>query len=169
MLIQSLKVFFYFMVYLLTFNNILILRNRTINFHNQTIEISGKISKNRNDGLVTIPNELGKLMMDLKIYEYPTNYYLFSDGFKPGINRKSEKTFRTYWLKVRRELKLPENYHFYSFKDTGIQHLLRNKIDKIAVRDQARHSSIVTTEMYDEVGSKAANKEIINLNAKFGI
>lgn len=46
-------------------------------------------SKNRKDGTVTIPDKVLKLMIELDIFRYPDNYYLFSYKMRPGSGRRS--------------------------------------------------------------------------------
>lgn len=76
----------------------------------------------------------------------------------PGRERRSEKSFRDYWnKKVRKELGLTDHYKFYSLKDTGITNMLRANTDILTVRDQARHSSILITDIYTPKDIKAAN------------
>jgi len=68
---------------------------------------------------------------------------------KPGATCQSEKQFRDYWQRhIRKPLKLPDKYKFYSLKDTGVTMMLRANTDIISVRDQARHSSILITDTY---------------------
>lgn len=54
----------------------------------QKVFISSIISKNRRDGMVGLNDEIIKLMIDLRIFEYSSNHYLFGGSdFKPGIKR----------------------------------------------------------------------------------
>ena len=134
------------------------LKIRDISFKNQTILVSGDISKNRKDAVVTLNKKVIQLMIDLKIYQYPMNYYLFSDSFKPGESGRTEKQFRDYWLShVMRDLKFPKDYKFYSLKDSGVTMMLRQNVDALSVRDQARHSSISITDIYTPHDLKEAN------------
>lgn len=128
----------------------------------QTLFIPGDISKNGEDATVTVPTKVIHLMLELEIFNNPTNYYLFSENFKPGANPKHEKQFTEYWAhSIRKDLKFPDNYQFYSLKDTGITNMLR-KYDPITVRDQARHSDIKMTDKYTPHDIQQANKLIIN-------
>ena len=69
--------------------------------------------------------------------------------------------FRDYWTRcVRKDLDLPEQYKFYSLKDTGITNMLRANKDVLSVRDQARHSSLAITELYTRHLRKA-NSEVL--------
>lgn len=131
------------------------------NLQNQTLFIPGEIAKNGNSEIVTVPQEIIHFMIDLKIFDSPGHYFLFSENFKPGKSHKRSKQFSDYWsYHIRKDLKFPTNYQFYSLKDTGITRMLQ-KYDIITVRDQARHSDITTTNKYTPKERKKANPLII--------
>lgn len=143
------------------------LRLSNINIEKQTLYLEDTISKNKKDGTITLPSKVISLMIDLNIFAYPNDSYLFSDGFKPGAKKRSEKMFRDFWAHyVRKKLKLPEKYKFYSLKDTGITNMLR-QYDVLSVRDQARHSSILMTDIYTPHDIQEANELIINYKGIF--
>jgi integrase len=124
------------------------IRISDISLKNQTLFIPEDNSKNRLSAAVAIPMKVIHLMLDLNIFSHAGGDFLFSHNFKPGSEPKSQKQFRDFWTHyVRKQLKFPDSYKFYSLKDTGITSMLR-KYDKITVKDQARHSSILTTEVY---------------------
>lgn len=138
-----------------------------INLAKQTIYIEDTISKNKKDGTITLPVKVIHLMLDLDIFSSPSSYYLFSEGFMPGKNKVSEKIFRDYWVRyVRKDLKLPDCYKFYSLKDTGITDMLRHQ-DVLSVRDQARHSSILMTDTYTPHDIQKANEIIKSYEGEF--
>lgn len=129
----------------------------------KTLTLYGEHTKNRNDATITLPSHVIKLMLDLNIFSYPSQYYLFSDNFCPGETRRSEKFFRDYWHRyVRKDLGFSMRYKFYSLKDTGITNMLRANTDVLSVRDQARHSSILITDIYTPKDIKQANELILN-------
>ncbi len=129
----------------------------------QTLLIHGDIAKNWQDAVVTLPVHVIELMVDLRVFDSPGSYYLFSDDFKPGREFRSEKFFRDYWTrKVRKDLGFSDRYKFYSLKDTGITNMLRANTDVLSVRDQARHSSILITDIYTPKDIKQANKLLVN-------
>lgn len=123
----------------------------------QTLTLHGETTKNRQDAVVTLPKKVLLLMVELGVLSKPSDWYLFSDDFRPGPERRSEKAFRDYWAKVRRELGAPERYKFYSLKDTGITNMIRAQKDVLSVRDQARHSSILITDTYTPKDIEKAN------------
>lgn len=128
-----------------------------------TLVLHGRRTKNRKDAVLTIPKKVVHLMLDLQVLSSPLSYYLFSDGFKPGKERKSEKQFRDYWnLHVRKDLNLPSTLKFYSLKDTGITNMLKSNMDVLSVRDQARHSSISITDMYTPTDTNEVNTAILD-------
>lgn len=130
---------------------------------NHTLHLHGDNTKNHSNAVITVPHKVLKLMIELKVFNSPSNYYLFSNGFAPGKERRDEKHFRDYWHHyIRKNLKLPLRYKFYSLKDTGITNMLRANTDILTVRDQARHSSILITDIYTPKDIKAANEMLLN-------
>jgi integrase len=129
-----------------------------INIGNNTITLHEDQTKNRESVTITMPQKVARLMISLDIFSAHGGCYLFSEGFRPGEKQKSEKQFRDYWFRhVRKPLGFSEKYVYYSLKDTGITNMLRNGIDPISVRDQARHSSLAVTNTYTPLDLKAAN------------
>ena len=129
----------------------------------QTLFLHGDHTKNHDDAVITVPLHVMELMVELGVFNAPGHYYLFSDDFMPGEKHKSEKMFRDYWLHyVRKELGFSDRYKFYSLKDTGITNMLRCGTDILSVRDQARHSSVLITDIYTPKNIKEANKLLLN-------
>lgn len=120
---------------------------KDINLKEQKVFIASSISKNRKDGMVGLNDELIKSMIDLKIFSFDNGCYLFGPKFKPSEKKASTKIYRSYFNKVRAELKFPEAYQFYSLKDSGIRDLA-NAEGIVIARDQARHADISTTNKY---------------------
>lgn len=144
-----------------------LLKLENFSLKNQTLFIGEDFSKNRKNATVTLPAKVIHLMIDLKIFDYPGSWYLFSHKFKPGKEYHSEKQFRDFWSTyVRKQLKFPASYKFYSLKDTGITNMLR-KYDSITVRDQARHADILMTDTYTPHDLQEANDLIKNHDGNF--
>ena len=68
------------------------------------------------------------------------------------------ENFWTYHLK--KDLRLPSEYKFYSLKDTGITDLIKARTDLLSVRDQARHHSLQMTDLYTPLETRTANESI---------
>ena len=143
------------------------LKLENFSLKNQTLMIGGDISKNKKTAVVTLPSKVIRLMVELKIFDHPNSFYLFSKNCQPGEELHSEKQFRDYWSTyVRKVLKFPDTYKFYSLKDTGITNMLR-KYDTITVRDQARHADILMTDTYTPHDLQKANEMIKNHDGNF--
>lgn len=80
-------------------------------------------------------------MLEMKIFDNPPHFFLFSNNIMPGVKQVSRRMLSKHWDKMRKELRIPDEYQFYSLKDTGITDMLNKKVSNLAVRDQARHSS----------------------------
>lgn len=154
----------YFLHYMLIRpKEIAMLKLSNINIRKQTIFIPDTVSKNRKSAVVTMPAKIMHLMLDLHIFDCPSDWYIFSTGFRPGREWKSEKSYRDYWhRKIRPILKLPREYKFYSLKDTGITAMLRSGCDALTVKEQARHSSLLMTDIYTPQDIKNANPILLN-------
>lgn len=138
-----------------------------ISLKRQTLYIPADSSKNRKDGTVTLPKKVIEMMLELNIFDNPSSYYLFSDGFMPGSVYRDSKQFRDFWsTRVRKDLKFNKEYKFYSLKDTGITSMLK-KYKSITVRDQARHSSVLMTDLYTPHDLQEADELIKNHEADF--
>ncbi len=124
----------------------------------QKVFIASTISKNRRNGMVGLNDELIKYMVELDIFNYDSNHYLFGHDFKPSKEKADSRIFRDYFNKVRNALKFPPNYQFYSLKDSGIRDLA-NAEGIVIARDQARHSDISTTNRYLKGDSMSVHEE----------
>jgi integrase len=144
------------------------LKIRDIRLKNRTIVIKGEQSKNHRTATLTLPVKIVHLMLDLNIFDSPGDFYLFSKKMKPGEEYANEKQFRDYWHHhIRKPLRLPDKYKFYSLKDTGVTMMLRANTDIISVRDQARHSSILITDTYTPHDIANANPLIDKFECDF--
>lgn len=137
------------------------------NLKESTITIRAEVSKNHNTQTITMPKKVLLLMLNLKIFDNPQEYYLFSSNIMPGTKQVSRRMLSKHWDKMRKSLKISAEYQYYSLKDTGITDMLNKKVSNIAVRDQARHSSLSITNIYARAADKEANQEILNLDSDF--
>lgn len=123
------------------------IRVRDIQLHDQTVFVPSMVSKNRKNGRVPLHDKIVKLMLDLDVFSHPGKSYLFGKQFIPSDERARSSIFRDRFFKLREELGFPSCYMFYSLKDTGIiDH--GEKLGVISARDQARHSSVEVTNLY---------------------
>lgn len=138
------------------------LKLSAVSFKNQTIMIDASISKNKKSQTVTIPLNIARYMIDLKLYQYPADYYLIGHDFAPSAKQCSDKILRAKWLQIRKVLRLPDVYQFYSLKDAGITQMIA-MLNVAEVRDQARHHSISITDVYTDRAKIEGNGHIKKL------
>lgn len=120
---------------------------KDISIKEGSVFVSSQISKNRRDGKIKLPNRVIKLMLDLKIFDSPGNFYLFGKDFRPNQFRQLPVHFTLTFNKFRDLLHFPKCYMFYSLKDSGLRDIANAKGIEVAQK-QARHSSVQTTNMY---------------------
>ena len=114
----------------------------------QSVRLSREFTKNRRDGRVGLNEEVLRRMLELGVFDYPSDYYLFGGkDLRPGPEKQEGRIFRDHWLKVRKALGWGSCYQFYSLKDTGIRDLA-NAEGIVVARDQARHTDVSTTNKY---------------------
>lgn len=83
-----------------------------------------------------------------KLHKYPDHFYIFTKEGEPGPEPVKKNYFNRQFLKIRRQLELPEDYKFYGFKHTGAVVAIRNGADIKEIQNQMGHSSIQTTDEY---------------------
>lgn len=142
-------------------NEMSYLRIRDFCLKEQTVFVSHEYSKNRKDASVTVPAKVIKLMLDLDIFSYPGEFYLFGTQCRPSAEYCSGKQFRDRWLSVRKALGFPKEYQFYSLKDSGITDAI-DRVGLTVTKDQARHSNVATTNKYVRKEQHKAHPELKN-------
>lgn len=124
------------------------------------VVLRGEHTKNRRDAAVAVNADVFRLMDALGVFAHASGEYLFgSRDFRPGPERIEGRSFRDEWLKVRRALRWPSSYQFYSLKDTGIRDLA-NAEGIVVARDQARHSDVATTNKYLKGDAMKVHEEV---------
>ena len=131
-----------------------------------TVTIHADQSKNKRTQTITVPKKVLLYGIDLGIFSRPTNYYVFGDELRPGPVATTTRVMRGHWAKVRKALKLKACHTFYSLKDTGITEMFNNNMASNTVKEQARHSSLLITEIYLEK-RQSARPEIIDYDGAF--
>lgn len=138
------------------------LRIRDFNIKESTITIPAESAKNKTTQTVTVPKKVLLYAIDLGIFSAPMDDFIFSYNLRPGRTQIDPKHFRDHWDNLRKPLGLKKEWKFYSLKDTGITEMCDRNMATIAVRDQARHSSLAITDIYTRHNAKA-NPDIIGL------
>lgn len=139
-----------------------------IDLENSSITLPEDVSKNKKHEVVTIPTQFIETLKNHLTNAKITDYVFSNDNFMPGEKQMSSRKIGTAWESLRKTLRIPSKYQFYSMKDTGITDLLNSGVPAIKVRDQARHHDIKITELYTP-RKISADETIQNANIQFGI
>lgn len=134
--------------YLIRPKEILMLQISDIDFNNGILHIPPEVSKNHYGRTIALGHDVMKYFLKLKTEEMPMNTYIFSSDFKPGDKLYTTKNLFSTWKQIRKSLSMPEGYHFYSLKDTGITEMLESGMPLKFVKDLAGHHSLSMTERY---------------------
>lgn len=118
-----------------------------ISIEKQTVYVRPDVAKNRKGQYVALNDKVLKMMIEQKVFEHPSQEYLFGRKLVPGEEQVYINQFRNEWRKVRKALHFPDSYQFYSLKDSGIRDLA-NAEGIVVARDQARHTDISVTNKY---------------------
>ena len=81
--------------------------------------------------------------------------YVFGRSFSPGVNGLKKKQYLVMWERMRKDLKLPDEYQLYSLRDSGIRAKLDSGMDPAVVMHAAGHHNLAETTKY----AIKANKE----------
>lgn len=118
-----------------------------ISIKDQTVYVHPEFAKNRKGQVVALNDNLLKIMIKQKVFDHPSNEFLFGHKLVPGPEKIYVNQFRIEWAKVRKALGWSKSYQFYSLKDSGIRDLA-NAEGIVVARDQARHSDVSVTNKY---------------------
>lgn len=134
--------------YLVRPKEILMLRIRDVNTDSGLLHITPEVSKNHNERTIALGHDVLKYFRELQEEDHPADSYVFSTDFKPGMRLYTTKNLFTVWQEMRERLSMPDTYHFYSLKDTGITEMLESGMPSKFVKDLAGHQSLAMTERY---------------------
>lgn len=143
------------------------LKVENIRLHDSLIFVPASISKNKTDAYITLTDEVGRLMIDLGLFEKPGHWYIFSRDLRPAEREKPTRgdEIRERWRAMCDELGMPKTVWYYHMKHTGITDMAAS-ITPRQVQLQARHHSIEMTERYMQETKPEANADIKRWKAK---
>lgn len=135
-----------------------------IDFENQNIYIGSKISKNKKGDSIVITENFMNIIKEMKLDQYPKDYYIFSIGCQPGATfNKSFDKLSVKFKKISRMLNINEDCTQYSYKHTGVIRLYyATNFDIYAVSRHCRHSEIGITQNYMKSLGFVDNKAVRN-------
>lgn len=138
------------------------LRLANIDFAEGLLTVPAHVAKNHKERVLAMPAEI-RAFVD-RYSESPKDWFLFANTrYEAGRREKPMAPTRIAgsWEAMRKALKLPDGYQFYSLKDTGITEMLEAGVPAKYVKELADHHSLAMTERYTH---KAEAKRILEWN-----
>lgn len=142
------------------------LRFHHIHLDEGLIRIEGDLTKNWQDAIITIPDEIIPFLRNFGLDQYNQGWLVFGENVKPHpfkacgkntMNRRHNAYLKE--LQERGVLIRIQGLSFYSWKDTGAIQLFKSKVDMLEIMRQLRHESLNTTQDYCN-SLYVVNKEI---------
>ena len=138
-----------------------------INMEKKIIFLPKEFTKDDDDRVITITDELYQCLEKLNIQEISKDLYIFSEKWKPGTKLINTRYIGKYWDKLRKILNMPMEYQFYSLKDSGIVQKFRDGINPLEIRDQAGHSTLEQTNVYAKYANQKGGEDIKTKSSEF--
>ncbi len=139
-----------------------------INLESKYIVIPGENAKNHNERYAALSDELIERLRGLSLESYPQNYYLFGAvGLKIAKEECKRTRLTKEWTRIRKKLKLSDEMQLYSFRDTGINELLKSVVDPLTVMQHADHHDLAMTTRYANHADSQLISKIYNNGPSF--
>lgn len=162
----QLLTFIQFIYYTLNRPNALrLLKVGDIDLEKKTIRFSSSYAKNRKTGHVLISNAFFKVISELNLKDYPSDFYLFGHHGVPSPVAVSKNFFWEKHYDILKDLDLYKyRYSLYCWKHTGAVALYEAIKDIKRVSEQCLHSSVLVTMTYlRNMGVVFGNDDLVNL------
>lgn len=106
------------------------------------IFVPAEISKNNKDQEIGMPKQLWELLLQMQLHKYNSEDYLFTLAGTPGTVPVGPNYFQKRFLKIRRQLGLPDNLKLYNWKHTAAANLIKAGVSLKDGQLHFRHYSI---------------------------
>ncbi|WP_337044760.1 tyrosine-type recombinase/integrase [Emticicia sp. 17c] len=126
------------------------LQVKDVDLRTRTIKVKSDISKNKRSETVPIIKPLLSLIVENKVLENPSDYYIFGQGFKPSKTMQGGNTPTNQHREALKDLGLyvEKKTVLYSWKHTGNIFAYLSGLDIKIIQKMNRHRSLETTEIY---------------------
>ncbi|WP_338760160.1 site-specific integrase [Bernardetia sp. ABR2-2B] len=119
-----------------------------IELENNKIFIPAHIAKNGKDGRVDMPVQLRQLLIDSKIFDYPSNLYILGKEGNPSNECHARYSFSKKYKIIKDSLGFESAFTLYSWKHTGVSEAYKNGVDILEISQQCRHWDLNETRTY---------------------
>ena len=138
------------------------LKGCDINLKEGYIHVSEMVAKTKVLRYATITKDLYDIMIEYGIDKMDPQLYVFGKKSKFSSKPIGVNCFSYRFNKLREEFKLSNKVKFYSFKHTGITDMLNAGVPLNAVKDQAGHVRLSSTQHYAKKYSGKTNPTLRN-------
>lgn len=122
---------------------------KDIDFAKGTIRVDRARAKTRHERIVTVPHQLLlQLRNSYNLNLYSREFYVFGREGIPGPRLVGKNRFRERFNVIRRELNMPFEYKFYSWKHTGAVEADEAGLPMKDISNQLGHGSLKSTDHY---------------------
>ena len=112
------------------------------------IHIRSENAKTHYARIATISPTLEALLAQWTSGARQDDYLIGSRDYAAGKKPLPHSRFSKDWIRMRKELHLPEEMQLYSLRDTGINEMLKAGIDPLTVMQHADHHDLSMTTRY---------------------
>jgi integrase len=135
------------------------LQRKHLDLDNEVILIDGEISKTKKQQPVRILPELKYIIETMQYKNLPSEWYLFSNRIKPGINYVVSNTVQGRWRKFVKAHGM-DGVHMYYLKHTANGHAVDKGISVRDIQEHNRHYSLDQTQKYLDRFRKMGGSEL---------
>ncbi len=126
-----------------------LLKIKNIDFARGLVTVARAQAKKRITRTVVIPEIfLHQLRTVFKLHTYAKELYVFGKNGEPGLFHLGKNNMRFRFNAIRKELGMPLEYKFYSWKHTGAVNASLAGIPDKHIQLQLGHTSLETTDKY---------------------
>jgi len=137
-----------------------------INFDNKTITLPARKVKSKKRTVKPMLTLFYKLLLKMKLQNYPSDYYVFSPGGSPGLNMASDSYFRKKYKAVKKKFKLEDYYTIYGFRHTMVCELLDSGAKWQEIMKYTGHTTFAAFEKYARA---LLNRPAVDLSSNISI
>ncbi len=119
-----------------------------IDLKKDLIWVQGTVSKTKKRDIVPIAPALRKVIEEMELDKYPSDFYLFGGYEEPAKEKMGENFMGKRFRKVRNHFNLETDHTMYGFKHTAVVNWYKREKDIRKIQKMCRHSSILMTERY---------------------
>lgn len=136
-----------------------------VDFDKRTIFVSGTNAKNHHSRFASMTQDVIDSLQYIKNYQ--KDMFLISQSMMPSYIQAHRAKLGKIWIRLRKQLHLPDEMQLYSFRDTGIFEMLKAGLDPLTVKQHADHHSLAMTTIYSDHPDPNLTKTIYEKSPQF--